>query len=100
MLSTPTKLAAGVTKTLAENDIDSSLKHMGDKAADSIDRAVDNVSEYAHHTGEQIRSAFDTTTDGVKRVTQQVSGEIHKNPVQTTLLALGAGFVIGMMLRK
>ncbi len=100
MISTATKTAANVTKALAENDVQNTLK---DTARDLQDRGADfvnNVSDYANEAGARVRGLVDRTVDDVNHVSQNVEGEIRGNPVRSTLIALGIGFALGALLTR
>ncbi len=100
MISTATKTAANVTKALAENDARNSIR---DAAHDLQDRGadlVDNVSDYASEAGARVRGFVDRTVDDVNHVSRNVEDEIRGNPVRSTLLALGIGFVLGAVLTR
>ena len=100
MISTATKTAANVTKALAENDVQNTLK---DTARDLQDRGADlvnNVSDYAHEAGARVRGLVDRTVDDVNHVSRNVEGEIRGNPVRSTLIALGLGFALGALLTR
>jgi ElaB/YqjD/DUF883 family membrane-anchored ribosome-binding protein len=100
MISTATKTAADVTKTLAENDARTTIK---DAARDLQDRGADligNVSDYASEAGARVRGFVDRTVDDVNHVSQSVESEIRGNPVRSTLVALGIGFALGALLTR
>ena len=100
MISTATKTAANVTKALAENDAKTSVK---DAAQDLQDRGADlvsNVADYASEAGARVRGFVDRTVDDVNHASRNVEDEIRSNPVRSTLIALGAGFVLGALLTR
>lgn len=99
MLSTATKAAANVTKKLAENDVRNAAHDAVDHAADTLDsrarHMMDQVSDYAHDAGERVRGLYDRTRDTTSRVSHDLEGEIKSNPVRSSLIALGVGFILG-----
>jgi ElaB/YqjD/DUF883 family membrane-anchored ribosome-binding protein len=96
MISTATKVAANATKASAEND----LKRAADDLAADGRAAVDSVSEYANEAGQKFRSFVDRTLESTNRVSSGVQDEIRLNPVRSSLIALGAGFVLGALLTR
>jgi|GEM_PF-782426 len=107
MLSSATKAAANVTKSLAENDIRSSAReasnNVRDAAHDMRDHGRDvlnDVSGYANEAGQKVRGLFDRTLDGGKTATHRIESEIKTNPVRSSAIALGAGFILGALLTR
>jgi ElaB/YqjD/DUF883 family membrane-anchored ribosome-binding protein len=97
MLSSATKAAANVTKNLAENDI----RNAADDAAGNNGRDVlHNVSDYAMEAGQKMRGFVDKTLDQSRGVQEKVTTEIKANPIRSSAIALGAGFLIGALLAR
>jgi len=96
MISTATKVAANATKASAEND----LKRAADDLAADGRAAIDSVSDYANEAGQKFRSFVDRTLESTTRVSSGVQDEIRLNPVRSSLIALGAGFVLGALLTR
>mgnify|MGYP001551400443 CR=1 FL=1 len=101
MLSSATKAAANVTKKLAENDIRNGARAAVDDAADALDdkahHVIDRVNDYAHDAGAKVRDLYDRTRDTTSRVGHDLESEIKTNPVRASLIALGAGFILGAL---
>jgi ElaB/YqjD/DUF883 family membrane-anchored ribosome-binding protein len=107
MLSSATKAAANVTKNLAEHDIRSSAREAANNARDAAhdltDRGHDvlsDVSGYANEAGQKVRGLFDRTLDNSKSATHKIETEIKTNPVRSSAIALGAGFILGALLTR
>ena len=107
MLSSATKAAANVTKSLAEHDIRSSARDAANSAFDAArdvnDRGHDilnDVSGYANEAGQKVRGLFDRTLDNSKSATHKIETEIKSNPVRSSAIALGAGFILGALLTR
>jgi ElaB/YqjD/DUF883 family membrane-anchored ribosome-binding protein len=96
MISTATKVAANATKASAEND----LKSAADDIAAQGREAVDNVAEYANEVGQKFRGFVDRTLESSSKVSSGVQDEIRSNPVRSSLIALGAGFILGALLTR
>lgn len=96
MLSTATKAAAGVTKVLAENDVRRTARQIEDEGRD----VLDNVADYASEAGQKVRGVVDRTLDRTQRVTHDLEAEIKANPIRSSVIALGAGFILGALLTR
>ncbi len=96
MLSSATKLAANVTRASAEHDVRSAAR---DLAADGRE-AVDAVADYANEAGQKVRSFVDRQLEQTRGVTDTIQDEITGNPVRSSIIALGVGFVLGALLTR
>ena len=96
MLSSATKAAANVTKASAEND----LRNATQDAANEGKDALHSVSDYASEAGQKVRGALDKTLDQTSRFSQTVEAEIKSNPIRSSAIALGAGFILGALLTR
>ncbi|MBW8882764.1 MAG: DUF883 family protein [Asticcacaulis sp.] len=96
MLSSATKAAANVTKSLAENDIRNAARDAEDNSQDILH----NVSDYAMDAGQKVRGFVDKTVDQTGRVSQRVQDEITTNPIRSSAIALGVGFILGALLTR
>ncbi len=67
------------------------------KASDDIQ---DDLHDAANQAGRKVRGMIDSAGDEVSHVGHRVSKEIHANPVQSSLIALGVGVVLGALLRR
>lgn len=100
MLSSATKAAAGVTKALAEHDVRSKLDRSLDRAGEEARHVVDDLSDRANEAGAKVRHLFDGASERVSHASDRLNREVHDNPVRSTLVALGAGVVLGYLLRR
>lgn len=96
MISTATKVAANATRASAEND----LKTAADDLVADGRAAVDSVSEYASEAGQKFRGFVDRTLESTGRVSSGIQDEVRSNPVRSSLIALGAGFILGALLTR
>lgn len=60
----------------------------------------DELEHAAHHAGSSIREFLHNTGDEVSQVSEAVTTKIREKPVQSTLVALGAGFLLGALFRR
>lgn len=64
------------------------------------DDIQDDLYDAANQAGRKVRGMIDLAGDEVSHVSHRVSKEIHANPVQSSLIALGVGVVLGALLRR
>ena len=75
---------------------DETIRHVK-KAAHEAD---DDLHDAANQAGRKVRGMLDTAGDEITHAGNRVSKEIHTNPVQSSLIALGVGVVLGALLRR
>jgi ElaB/YqjD/DUF883 family membrane-anchored ribosome-binding protein len=96
MLSSATKAAANVTKSLAENDLRNATRDAEGHGRD----VLHNVSDYALDAGQKVRGFVDKTVDQTRHASDRVTTEIKSNPIRSSAIALGAGFILGALLAR
>ena len=76
-------------------------------AEDAADDIRGDLSSAAQHMGEQLREFVENASESIAHAKESVvdAGEtvarkISKNPMPSALIALGAGIVIGALLRR
>ena len=73
------------------------LREIGEqKAGEKRDAALAEAAALL----EKSRSTIDEGRLKARQATASVEDYIHKQPVQSTLIALGIGFLVGMMTRR
>lgn len=58
------------------------------------------IYEVANHAGQRMREFVNTAGTELEHASEVVSTHIRTKPVQSSLIALGAGLFLGMLLRK
>ena len=58
------------------------------------------LKEKAHEAGTQVRAIYDHASEEVHEVAHHVEERIVARPLQSSLIALGAGVVLGLLLRR
>jgi ElaB/YqjD/DUF883 family membrane-anchored ribosome-binding protein len=80
------------------------LKSETNKAADRANKKVaefsENASEAAHNAGEKVRNFLETARTDVSEASRAVKSQIKNKPIQSSLIALGIGYVIGALARR
>jgi ElaB/YqjD/DUF883 family membrane-anchored ribosome-binding protein len=54
----------------------------------------------ANKAGRTVRNYFDAACDEVSHGTETVTTQIRQKPVQSSMIALGLGFVLGALFRR
>jgi len=79
------KLAANKAK----NEVRASASHIRDELEEAARRTGTSVREFLHIAGDELSHA-----------SEAVTGQIRNKPMQSALIALGAGFVLGALFRR
>jgi len=81
-----------------------SSSHVKDETIHHVKKAAHEVDsdlhDAANQAGRKVRGMIDTASDEITHASDRVSKEIHSNPVQSSLIALGVGVVLGALLRR
>lgn len=64
------------------------------------DEMPDELHDAANRAGHKVRDMLDSASGELLHAGETVSKEIQTNPVQSGLIALGMGVVIGALLRR
>ncbi|MEQ1888477.1 MAG: hypothetical protein ABL951_04765 [Alphaproteobacteria bacterium] len=64
------------------------------------DEMQDELHDAANQAGRKVRDMLDSASEELSDAGDKVSREIHTNPVQSSLIALGVGVVLGALLRR
>lgn len=67
-----------------------------------VDKTIEghNISEFANEAGRKARDYFEQANDQLSDATDKLQNEIKENPLRSGLIALGAGVILGMLLRR
>lgn len=112
-------------ETMASNRIDERAERVKQATSDAVastkgavDRAADRVEEGLHHAtdktasaanraaekaaavSERSREAYDRTMDHADVWLEQARDYVREKPVQSVAIALGAGWLLGRILRR
>ncbi|MDR3449556.1 MAG: DUF883 C-terminal domain-containing protein [Alphaproteobacteria bacterium] len=82
-------------------------RHLQDDADDAVSSVVDAVNvvkedlgDLAQQAGRRVRHVIDEAEGSATRVANGMTAAVRENPVQSSLIALGVGAVIGMLMRR
>lgn len=76
-----------------KNESESNVKN-------SVNDKIEGLQEAANSAGRKVRSAFNAASDEMSHVSDKVTAEIRTNPVQSSVIALGVGMLLGMLIRR
>jgi ElaB/YqjD/DUF883 family membrane-anchored ribosome-binding protein len=80
----------------AADHVEEGLHHATDKAADVAHKASDKAAR----ASERGREVYDETMDRADAWLEQVRDYVREKPMQSVAIALGAGWLIGRILRR
>ena len=80
----------------AADRVEQGLHHATDKTASAAHRTVDKAAE----VGEQGRAAYERTRDRADEFLEQAREYVREKPMQSMAIALGAGWLLGRILRR
>lgn len=81
-------------------NLKSSAQAIRSEARDVADDAKRSVREAANDAGRKVKGFMSSAYDEVTHAKDSVTSEIRNNPVQASMIALGAGFLIGLLARR
>jgi len=116
-IQTPEELASSRIDESAErikqatSNVVASTKEAVDRAADTVEeglhRATDKVADVANRTtdkaveiGERGREVYDQTRERADEWLEVARDYVREKPVQSVAIALGAGWLLGRILRR
>ena len=82
------------------NDAKSTANRVKDEVSDTVTELRADLETTARKAGRKVRQYFDTASDEVVHAADVVKGQIRTNPVQSSVIALAAGFVLGALFRR
>lgn len=69
-------------------------------ATDTVEDAKEDLREAANRAGRKVRGLFNTASDELTHARDTVTDQIRTSPIQSSLIALGVGFLAGMLFRR
>lgn len=109
---TPNRIDEGAERVKqATSHAVAGTKEAVDRAADhveeSLHRATDKVAAGAHRASDKLdaatergRAAYDASMDRADEWLEQVRDYVRHKPVQSVAIAVGAGWLLGRLLRR
>lgn len=84
----------------AVNDLKAGARRAKDEVKNTAYDVQDSLASAAHDTGRKLRSIVDSAGEEFSHATDTVKTQINSNPVQSSVIALLAGFFLGSILRR
>jgi ElaB/YqjD/DUF883 family membrane-anchored ribosome-binding protein len=72
----------------------------GDDVRGATAAVKDDVEAVARRTGHHVRELADTAGHNIKDVREATTERIRDNPIQSSVIALGIGLLVGMLYRR
>ena len=60
----------------------------------------DGLENTAHQAGQKLRQLYDSANEEINHASHAVTNEIRTNPLRSSAIALGAGVLLGMLIRR
>lgn len=93
-----------ITSNIKKEQGINNLKQAGRNFQDAGESAAREVGseliERAQHAGEEVRRYVSNAADRVSQVGSEVESAINAKPLQSTAVALFAGIVLGLLMRR
>jgi len=96
--STKETLSKGASHIVG--DIKETARHLKGEARDAATAVKEDLEIIARQTGSHVREFVDSAENGIKDAGGKVATKIRDNPIQSSLIALGAGVVLGLIFRR
>ena len=96
MFSTDTKQAANATVSDAKTTAYSAKRDFNNATED----AGNEFAEAANKAGRKARGFIESANENISEASHKVTGEIRDNPIRSSAIALGLGFVLGALFRR
>ena len=87
-------------KDTTTNDVKNAASNVRNEARDALYDVKSDLSAAANKAGRKVRNLFDSASTEISHATDAVHVHIRNNPVQSSLIALGAGFLLGALFRR
>lgn len=70
------------------------------KAQQAASQGKDGVLEIANEAGQKVREIFNHYSDDLEHTKEVIEDNIRNKPLQSSLIALGAGVLLGLLIRR
>ncbi len=87
------------TMTNTKDDF-SNLKNSTPTFRENVDETKDDLRHVANKAGHKVRDFISSASDDLSHVSEKMTSQIKENPVQSSVIALGVGFVLGALFRR
>ena len=91
---------AANTKEGMKMDIKNAERKLDQDGRATADHLTDDINDFANKAGRKVRSYYNSASNEITNDYDMVASRIRSNPVQASLVALGAGVILGALLRR
>jgi ElaB/YqjD/DUF883 family membrane-anchored ribosome-binding protein len=88
------------TKENVANDVKLGANRVKEEVRHTAANVGDDLEYAANTAGRKVRQYFDTASDEISHAAEAVTTQIRSKPLQSSLVALAAGFVLGALFRR
>ena len=79
---------------------DDNMYNAKDAANSAVAEAHYDLRQVARESGEKVRSLYNAACDEMSHAKDTVTTQIRTKPVQSSVIALGVGFMLGALFRR
>jgi len=91
---------SATNKDTAIKDVKNAASNIRDEVVDTAYEVKNDLRGAANQAGIKVRSFFNSASDEISHASDSVTKQVRANPVQSSLIALGAGFILGALFRR
>ena len=91
---------ANTNKDASIKDVKNAASNIRDEAIDTAYEVKDELRGAANQAGRKVRNFFNSASDEISHASDSVTRQVRANPMQSSLIALGAGFILGALFRR
>jgi len=93
------------TRDAVASDVKAGASRIGNdvrQTANNVRRDINqpDLEGIAHDIGQKVHDYVGDTKDRFYKVSDELTSEIRSRPVQSSLVALGVGFLVGLLVRR
>ena len=92
--------ASAKEKENAQNDLKNAERKAKQDGLAIANAVSDDLTDFANRAGRKVRSYYNAASDELSDDYGQLTSRIRSNPVQASFIALGAGVLLGALLRR
>lgn len=100
ILSKRSEVLAKTAAKSAQADVKNKAHDLRAAAGNVAEIAKDDLIDFANVAGTKVRGLIENYSEEVANTTENVAEQIRTKPLQSALIALGAGFLIGLLARR
>ena len=89
---------AGKEENIA--NLKNSTQNLRSAVGNVAEDAKEDLRVVANNAGKRVRDFIHTASDEVTHAKDTVTSQIRTNPVQSSMVALGIGFLLGALFRR